>query len=455
MRAAMVQMMMPGVGHCCYHGKLQVYQITRLVVLFGWVVLPGFAQGNQLSDKPASDKASPPQKFKFTFELRSRLEGRTGVTFGRDPDQENPLFRTRVGFEWRPNDWIKVSATGQDARAPFYGTPAPATVRDTMDLHEGYIELFGSRKLGFGAQFGRYQLSYGEGRLIGVPQWGNIARTYDMGRVFYRWPQLRLEFVFTSIVKIRPDDFNKPVLGDRVWGTYNAFPKAIRGGVVEAYVLRHDQNVPGGFAGPGSLGINTFGGRATGPLPAGLRYSLESAVQTGHVGTKTHRAGAWFSNISRTVRLGLPLDLAGEYKYASGSDDPRGPRSGTFDQLYPASHDKFGHADLFGWRNIHNIRSLNTLHITKSLLLNFMYNSIWLASPADSLYNGQGRAIVRSATGKDGRHVGEEVDVFGVYRRGPFQMGMGFAQLFPGEYLKRVSPGVGTRYYYMFQTWTH
>src|SRR6266849_7391895 len=83
----------------------------------------------------------PPKwdSFKFTFEARAREEARTGVTFGRDAELENPLFRARIGAQWTPVEWLKLSAMGQDSRAPEYGGPAPTTARDSMDLHESYI----------------------------------------------------------------------------------------------------------------------------------------------------------------------------------------------------------------------------------------------------------------------------------------------------------------------------
>jgi len=392
--------------------------------------------------------------FKLTLDVRSREEARTGVTFGKDANLENPLFRTRVGAQWAPLSWLKLSAMGQDARAPEYGVAAPTSARDTMDLHEGYVELFPDQKRGFGAVFGRQMLNYGEGRLIGTPQWTNTSRTYDVARAYYRLPRARLEFLFASIVKVLPDSFNKPVLGDRLWGMYDSFPELIKHGVVEAYVLRRDQNRPGGFTTAGTLGINTFGGRATGPAPLGLKYSVEVATQTGHTGLQTQRAAAWFSNVSRRVTVHWPLDLSIEYKYASGSSDPTGPRSGTFDQLYATNHDKFGHEDLFGWRNIHNLRSLDTLRITKTVALNVMYDNFWLASAKDSLYNGQGRSIVRSTTGRDGTHVAQELDGFATYTTKGFTFGAGFGHLFVGEFLKRTTPGVNTRYLYLFQSYS-
>jgi hypothetical protein len=53
----------------------------------------------------------PPEfgKLRFTFEFRSRPETRAGVGFGLKPDLENPLFRTRLGVEYKPVHWLKLS----------------------------------------------------------------------------------------------------------------------------------------------------------------------------------------------------------------------------------------------------------------------------------------------------------------------------------------------------------
>jgi hypothetical protein len=111
-------------------------------------------------------------------------------------------------------------------------------------------------------------LGEGRGRLIGDSQWTNTSRSYDTARLYYRLPGARIEVLMVSVVKILADKFNVPDLGDRVWGTYDTFTQIIPKGTVDFYVLRHDQNRPGGFTGIGNLGTNTLGGRAEGPLPA-------------------------------------------------------------------------------------------------------------------------------------------------------------------------------------------
>jgi hypothetical protein len=379
---------------------------------------------------------------KLTFEQRVRYESREGRNFA--------LARTRLGVSLRAAEWLRLSAMAQDSRAPWYGPGAPNTVRDPIDLQEAYVELFGDRKSGFGMTAGRMMLNYGEARLLGSPQWSNLSRTWDHARLYYRLPKARLEALMVSPVKIRIGEFNRPVLGDRIWGTYNAFPNFCRKNLLEVYLLRHDQNQPGAV----KLGVNTLGFRLGGPFAAGSSFSVEAALQTGKAGLARHRAGAWFASLSRRWTVGRrTLDLSGEYKFASGTDDPRNPsRSGTFDQLYPANHDKFGHQDLFGWRNIHDARSLAAWGLTKSLALNFMYNSFWLASARDSLYNGSGRSIARSGAGAAGRHVGQEADAFATYKYSHFQFGAGCGRFFKGGFINQTTPALRPTYLYVFHT---
>jgi hypothetical protein len=109
----------------------------------------------------------------FTFEERTRWEEKDGVSFGKAVNQQDMLSRLRIGAWFQPLPWLAVYAMGQDCRAPFYGASAPNTLRDTMDLQEGYIEFLGQKKTGFGATFGREMLKYGEMRLIGIPDWTN------------------------------------------------------------------------------------------------------------------------------------------------------------------------------------------------------------------------------------------------------------------------------------------
>jgi Alginate export len=390
----------------------------------------------------------------FTLEERTRWEEKDGVNFGKSVNQQDMLSRLRIGARLRPLSWLTVSAMGQDARVPFYGVPAPNTIRDTMDLQEAYLELFGQNQTGFGGLFGRQMTDFGESRLIGSPQWSNVSKTYDSGRLYYRTKKARFEVLMVSPVKVLPDSFNTPDLGERIWGTYDIFSDVGKGVSIDAYALRHSQNLIGGWIGLGTLGTDSFGGRLYGALPAKLHYSLEGIGQTGHAGLLEQRAFAWFAGASRQFDLrSRQLNLSGEYKGASGTNSGS-TNSGTFDQLSPANHDKFGHMDLFGWRNLKTLRSLETLNLTKRFAWNVMYSDERLYSASDGLYNSQGSVISVSKRGTAGTHVGQELDTFLTYKRGAHTFGAGFGHFFKGQFIEETTRDVNPRYFYVFQQYS-
>ncbi len=425
-----------------------------MVTLFAALAPTLAAQTDPLQAGNRSVREFTGQAIGFTFEERTRWEERTGVNFGKAVDQQDMLSRLRVGIEVKPTSWLRVYAMGQDARVPFYGVRAPNSIRDTMDLQEAYVELFGARKTGITASFGRAMLDYGETRLIGSPQWSNVSRTFDFARVGYRTAKARLEVLLVSPVKVLPDDFNKPELGERIFGSYNVFTGVWRRSSIDTYVLRHSQNRIGGWTGAGTLGTNTFGGRWYGPLPGKTSYSFEGIGQTGHLGAATQRAYALFLGFAKETEAGrMPLRLSGEYKVASGTK-AGSANSGTFDQLSPANHDKFGHEDLFGWRNLKTLKSLETLGITDNLALNLMYTNHWLYSSTDALYSGQGTSIAISKTGAAGSHVGQELDGFVTWRRQRHTFGAGVGHFFKGEFVANATAHINPRYFYVFQQYS-
>lgn len=309
------------------------------------------------------------------------------MLFGQEPDLTAEFIRTKLGVTFKPKPWIKLVGVTQDTRAPLYGRPAPGNVRDPLDLQQAYVEVFSTRQRGFGATIGRLMINLGDTRLIGSPQWAYVARTWDAARVYHVSSHTRFEVLFLSTGVPKGDRFNKPVLGDRIWGTYNTFEKLWGKHTVDAYVLRHDQNRPGGFAGSGTLGLTLIGSRWALSLPRQSRVTWEGIVQRGHIGPLQHRASAFAVQGAHITSVSAHrLELMAEYKFASGTKAGSNT-SGTFDPLYAGVHDKFGHVDLIGWKNVRNVRSTATFTSKPDWNWVLMYNDSWLASPFDAGYS--------------------------------------------------------------------
>ena len=427
-------------------------RILRCAVLICYPPLLCVAQKDPLQAGATELSKKANQKLVFHLEERTRWEERTGNNFGAAKNQQDMLSRIRIGMDYKPSKWLTLSGMGQDARAPWYGPNAPSSHRDSFDLQEAWVNLGTGKSLNFSA--GRRMLTYGEGRVIGVPQWTNTSRTFDHGRVKYSYRKVTADLLFLSPVIVRPDEFNRPDLGNRYWGVYNTVPSLWKGMSIDFYALRHSQNKIGGWTGAGTLGTNSYGIRFYGPLPSKVTYSLEGIAQNGHTGVAAQRAYAWFVGISRPATAwGIPIELSAEIKAASGSHLGE-THSSTYDQLTPANHDKFGHEDLFGWKNLRTFKTLETLHPTKPLALNLMYTNEWLYSASDALYNSSGSVIALSKPGIAGHHVGQELDVFTTYSWGPHTFLAGFGHFFRGSFVENTTPRVNPRYFYIAQQYT-
>lgn len=391
-------------------------------------------------------------RLRLIFEVRSRFEHRPGQSFGLDPDLLADFTRFRGGLSYKPSSWVRVTAVAMDARAPLYGTPAPSSARDPFDLHESFIEILPDRKKGFGAILGRTVANYGDTRLIGSPQWAYIPRAYDGGRAFWKSGRYRLEALLLSPVRLTSAGWNKPVMGDRVVGTYNVVTLHNHA-AADMYYLRHHQNRPGGWNGAGSLITNSYGLHLYGPIARGFRYNGEAIVQNGKIGASPHRAYAWVMQAGRQFPvMNKPFDLSVEYKYASGGS--RTDRSTSFDPLFPAAHDKLGHADFIGWRNVRNVKAFGVWTVSKELTILTMYNNSWLADPRDAVYSAQGRPIARSVSGTAGTHIGQEADLYFTYKKSGWTMGAGIGHLFPGEFVRKAAPGASSQLAYIFQSYS-
>jgi hypothetical protein len=107
-----------------------------------------------------------------------------------------------------------------------------------------------------------------------------------------------------------------------------------------------------------------------------------------------------------------------------------------------------------GWRNIHDSHiGLDLKPITK-LTITGGFHDYWLASARDGLYNSSGTLVARSANGSAGRHVGEELEIYGLYPLSKvISFGAGYGRLFTGTFLNRTTLGHDYNYAYTMLLW--
>jgi hypothetical protein len=396
-----------------------------------------------------------PSWLRLRAELRERMEGFEGSGYVEGRDDLYWLTRLRLTATIAPRPRLSFQIQAQDARvARKQVGPVGAPFQGPFDLRMAFAEL-GDGATPLTVRVGRQELAFGEQRLVGNVSWLNTARTFDGARATFKNPRLTVDTFATSVVRIIDDAFDKSGNGNWFTGAYATTTALIPKSSLEPFVFwRRDINLRGESGAFGSLEQTTVGVRWAGTLPSRLDYSTEMAAQTGSLATDSVRAWAGHWQLRRSLGGPGTVRVATEYNFASGDANPSDRRRGTFDQLYPTPHDKYGLADQVAWRNIHHLRFGAELVPGHRIQVTGSYHSWWLADTRDGLYAASGALVARVANGADSSHVGQELDLQLARALTPqLQLAGGLAHIFPGGFLRQATPGASYTYPYVMATY--
>ena len=383
-----------------------------------------------------------PDWLRVRGEFRERAEGFSNSGFVDERDDAYFLSRIRLTATATASA-IAATVQVQDARVGGKSVgPTGAPFRSAFDLRQAFVDA-GSAKSRVALRAGRQEMAFGDQRLVGHAGWLNAARAFDGARVTIRSAPAQIDVFAASVVRTLAGEFDKSGNGNRFAGTHVSSTRLLPHATAEPYVFyRRDGNLRAESGAIGSLEQITTGGRLAGKLPGRLDYNLEMDLQRGSLGQDSVRAWAGHWQLRHTLSAASVPRLTAEYNFASGDADPLDGVRGTFDQLYPTAHDKYGLADQVGWRNIHDVRVGFDVTPFKATPIAVNYHSYWLAEKRDALYAASGAALARVMTGATSARVGHEIDVQISRPLFPqLALTAGYAHLFAGPFLKQATPG--------------
>jgi hypothetical protein len=427
---------------------------------------PPAAQQTPAPGAQASPPAAPPPLpnrlnsalpswLRVRGEFRQRMEGFDGLGFNATREDLYHLSRLRLNATVTPARFLSFQAQVQDARvAKKTVGPTGAPFAAPFDLRQGFADM-GNAQSTLALRVGRQELVYGEQRLVGHVSWLNAARTFDAARLRVHGKQLQLDVFGASVVRILDNELDKSGSGNRFAGAYAVAPSIVPKGSIEPYLFwKRDANIRSEAATLGTLNLTTVGIRWVGRLPANIEYNTDTAVQTGTVATDDISAWAGHYQLRSPAAGKVALRVSSEFNYASGDESPTDGTRGTFDDLYPTPHDKYGLANQVGWRNIRHVRAGVELSPFTGLPVVANYHSWWLNEKRDGLYNAVGALVARVAAGAASSHVGHEIDVQASRAITPqLQLAAGYAHIFTGRFLKEATPGASYSYPYVMATY--
>lgn len=397
-----------------------------------------------------------PPWVRVSFEHRFRMEGYTALRYQQGNDDRWFLNRLRANLTLLPVKGWSLNFQAQDSRIFFKSNPNnqnPYTNR--TDLRLAYTDLGTVDKSAIALRVGRQELAYGDERILGAANWGNVARAFDAAKLILRKGRWQWDLASASVVLPQVRGISHHLQGNNLHFAYGKWTNPLPQTTIEPYVMWR----VGGGSGDALAGILkqsrwVSGVRVAGKLPADLEYITEWITQSGYLinskGRESIRAFAQHTVLRKALRgVAWSPRLLAEYNFASGDARPGDGHNGTFDQMFPTPHEKYGLADQVGWQNVQHVSGGVEAKPRKALLLRAMVQDWHLAQAKDALYAAGGALVFRDATGQAGRHVGEEVDLIAQYNWGARYVGGGFGHLFAGKFLHAVSPGAGLNYVYL------
>lgn len=391
-------------------------------------------------------------------EFRMRVEDFRGGSFRSGNDDGYLLTRLRIHLGIRPAPWMNVFVQGQDSRAMWkqQNPPAPP-FHSRMNLRQAYLEIGNTAKGKFGVRIGRQEMAFGEERLIGPSGWLNTPRYFEAARLTLRHAKVRADVFASSVIFVQNGTYSKAQRSNNLHGIYGGFDNIVPKSTIEPYLLwrlQRNQRTESGRV--GNLDFKAAGVRWAGLVPNAVDYSVEVLNERGGIGTDHLQAwGAHLLLGHNFAGSNYKPRLFGEYNFASGDENPFDGRRGTFDSIYPTGHDRWGLADQIGWRNIHHLRLGVEATVLPKVVLKSGYHNYWLVSATDGLYAPGGALVTRLTSGVGGRRVGQEFDIQAVWSARPdMTINVGYADLIPGEFLKKATPGAGYHYPFLQVTYT-
>ena len=395
-----------------------------------------------------------PSSLTFSGEYRARFEGYSGGGYAPNSTDAYLLSRLQLNLLIHPAPWLKLFGQGMDARS-LEKSPAIPPYQNTWDIRQAYVELGDVESQLLGLRVGRQELMYGDQRLVGNSPWTNGERVFDAVRGTVRYKGYRLDIFASSVVNAVTGTWDHHQQGNNLHGAYAGIDKLAPWLVIEPYAFWRLQpgvkNEEGIIA---RLNEKVGGIRLAGKLPRGFDYGTEMVREFGSLYTDKIQSWAVHWVVGKSFAARFTPRVFGEYNFATGDKNPKDGIRGTFDQLYPSGHDKYGFADQVGWRNIKDTRAGLETKPVKNVTANLEYNNWSLDSATDALYNSSGTATVKSAAGTAGTHVGQEFDATSTWTIfKPLTVGAGIGHIFPGEFLKIAAKGNPYTYPYMMAIW--
>jgi hypothetical protein len=303
---------------------------------------------------------------------------------------------------------------------------------------------------------GRINLDIGSRRLVARSRFSNTSQAFD--GIHWRVAKTKEWFFrafFTQAVFNENDSDRVALFTNKdnlFWGLsaeHRKFPWA-RG---QLYYYGVDSKSKGDRP---SRKHSTIGLRVYDPPRSGqFDFDTESVIQFGEFEGRDHLAHFHHISFGYTFPYLWSPRILTMYDYASGTNNPNGNKSHTFDGLFGARRFELSATSLFGPFFRSNISSPGIrliMHPLPTLKLNLKYRAWYLAQSRDEWTNSG----IQDPTGDAGKFLGQDLEVRLQWHPSPnYTIDAGYERFFKGSYIKNQTNVPGnpssndTNYFYI------
>ncbi len=323
------------------------------------------------------------------------------------------LLRNKLHLDFHPSeDWrvfIEIQDSRQFGSDVFFRHP---NFDDDVDIFQAYLDL-NVPDSPFSFRLGRQPLVYGKQRLIGGFLWSNTSRTFDALKLSIALPEFyggKIDVFAAEAVRHQWGELNdiwgNSRLDSTLYGVYSTWNDIPCADFFEGYYLLRDNDSVNDE-------VHTLGVRGGRKYDSNWDWEIELAGQFGDFRGADHTAFASHVEVGYSFDYAWTPRAALAYNYATGDDDATDGDHGTFDNLYPTNHIHYGQADLFSWRNMHDIELEVSAKPHEQWKAIGEVHFFLLDEPdSDAWYHAGGGALRMAAPGTDpDSFVGTEVDL--------------------------------------------
>jgi hypothetical protein len=336
----------------------------------------------------------------FGGEIRERYEHFTHPGFGLSdaPEHDDYLLqRITLSADWHVSKNLRVFVQGISGLQIGGEAPAPPVQQDPSDLQQAFVDFkvtdFPHAEDNLVIRGGRFEMTYGSGRLVATRAGPNIPFKFDGLQLIDTLGGAKIYAFVTKPAREEKDSFDQEFGDQLFWGVYGTTPTLIRqmGLKADLYYLGFKDDQARFAAGAGDEERHSLGTRLFGKA-SGFDYDIEPVIQFGHFShqdilawTFASSVGYRFEGVPARPRLGVQFDVA--------SGDTSGGKLGTFNPLYFKSG-YFNDASVIRPSNLIDVHPTLQLLPADNLLITLGSDVLWRYTTEDAIYNPGGKIII-------------------------------------------------------------